>query len=198
MKKLITFLMVTLMMLSFVVYASAAYTMGSSVKQSSDVDIRGDYIPIQIKTRRNSDGVWRETAEASSELRGSQIYYADYAVDGETSTCWQEGKQGHGTGEWIKVPLDEAADIGMIRFRMGNAYSDESFYRNERPAQITVEFSDGSSTTATFPDKNREYCLVLDNPVRADWFKIIIDDVYAGETTKDCCISIIKVYEKDW
>lgn len=164
-------------------YPSQGYAVNSFVAAYEDMVKSTKYHRIAMKD-----------AEASSELWSRTLFPAKNAIDDDPTTSWQEGSSGHSPGESITVYLKEKSDISMIRFRMGNAYNDVSFKENDRPKNITVYFSDGSSASGEFPDKNGKFVLAFTYPITAEWFTVVIDDIYEGTATKDCCISEITPY----
>ena len=133
-------------------------------------------------------------AEASTERKATFIDIAENAIDDDPTTYWAEGISGHAYGESITIYLKNRSDISMIRFRMGNAYNDVSFAEHDRPKHITVLFSDGSSASGVFPDDNAKYVIAFDFPITAEWFTVVVDDIYEGSHGTDCCISEITPY----
>ena len=77
---------------------------------------------------------------------------------------------------------------------MGFWKTDNAYWENGRPAEIRLDFSDGSSIVCTLPDQMLEYEVRLSKAVQANWVKITILSVYGGTEFEDTCISEIGVY----
>lgn len=134
------------------------------------------------------------SAYASSELYSDdtrKTYYAVNAVDGDDSTCWQEGADGTGIGEYIEVYLFQEVKITALTFRMGYAAQQTYYEHNGRPSMIEIRFSDGQSVICSFPDENAEFVVSLSHAVAADSFTVTILDIYEGSLHEDTCITEI-------
>ncbi len=84
------------------------------------------------------------SSELSELLGGRRVTYsADLAVDGDTSTCWVEGAEGPGIGEWLLVST--VGPVREIEVTNGFARSQTLFGRNNRvkllQAQIIPAFT---------------------------------------------------------
>ena len=87
-------------------------------------------------------------------------YDITLSMDGDMTTCWQDGVEGTGEGETLTYHLDGEAKIGKIRIANGNRKSNDSYFGNCRldTAEIhfylngnevstkTMEFNDDSTT----------------------------------------------------
>ena len=71
-------------------------------------------------------------------LGGRRITYAAAnAVDGDSGTCWVEGVEGPGTGEWLLVWTDD--EFEEMEIVSGFARSENLFRKNNRPRRIEVQ-----------------------------------------------------------
>ena len=124
--------------------------------------------------------------------------YGDYvpkkAIDRNEDTAWASD----GAGNSITVKLKETAKINEIQIKNGywkkspGKADDYLYYRNSRPKDITISFSDGTVKYATLNDVYREENYIyLDEGVIADSFTISIDSVYPGSVYNDTCITEI-------
>lgn len=133
---------------------------------------------------------------ASSELNSQGVLFkAGNVDDHDSSTAWAEGTNGDGIGEWIKLEKNTPFIIDGIGFENGYQKSDYSYYSNNRPKKVRVEFSDGRSVTQELPDRG---CggseIYLGNEVITQYIKITILEVYKGSKYQDTCISEISAY----
>ncbi|MBN2380998.1 discoidin domain-containing protein [candidate division WOR-3 bacterium] len=138
-------------------------------------------------------------ASSSSALEPGQYgtYEAENTIDGLTSTCWADGEDGKGIGEWVKLTFPK--DVTVTRFGMipgYDRYSEEigdRFYLNLRVKKATLEFSDGSTKELIFKDNRKMQYFELD-PKITKYVKITIQDVYTDKAKdKDLCISEIEI-----
>lgn len=117
------------------------------------------------------------------------------ALDGNVTTAWNEGGSGSGTGEWIELKANSAQTVSGIRIMPGFCNNEPNYYRNCRPKDITITFSDGTYTTTTLSDSYYVYQdLQFDREVTTSSIRITVNSVYSGNKYQDCCISEIQVY----
>ncbi len=115
------------------------------------------------------------------------------AVDGNTTTSWQEGVNGNGEGEYLEFRLSGESKIRAITVNMGNWRDQSNYNQNGRPRDITV-WLDSTSFSVTIPDGMTQYCIEFTSAVTASKVKIRIDSVYKGTNWEDTCISEITFY----
>ncbi len=127
-------------------------------------------------------------------------YYVENCFDHNLKTCWAEGVSGDGIGSCI---------WGRWRVRRGNwrlagiaiwggyQKSDDVFYKNGRPCNITVDvYCDGAENTiyARLHDHPQCNLLFFDDYVyfydEAEVF-VTLDSVYLGTKYHDTCITDI-------
>ena len=135
---------------------------------------------------------------ASSELPGDDVtsYYGPLnAIDGKSNTAWNEGVDGNGVGEWIELSAPTKQTVSGIRIMGGYDKTQEIYYKNHRPRQVTITFDNGSTITGELSDSyNVVQDMKFDNPVQTRTVRITIDSVYEGSYYDDCCITEIEVY----
>lgn len=151
------------------------------------------YYDVNLKRARPIE------AASSSELTGERYYGASNAADGKYGTSWQEGADGNGYGEWISFKYGEAKGIASFGIYNGNGGSEELYYQNVRPIDITIYFYNADSlvdeVSYTLQDGilGMQY-FDLNKYVIADTVKIEIDSVCEGTEYQDACIAEIEVY----
>ena len=131
-------------------------------------------------------------AYASSELDSDgHTYYAENAVDGDSDTTWQEGVEGYGIGEYLELGFDQPQKLSLLRIFPGNG---NYYTENGRPAELLVEFSDGSAMSFNFPDCYGDYTLDLGGTVETSWVRLTIAEVYPGTVWEDTAITEVLAY----
>lgn len=136
-----------------------------------------------------------ESVSATGNVRDEYgNYVPENAIDGREDTVWASD----GAGNSITVKLKETAKINEIQIKNGHWKQEEGkandylYYRNSRPKEITISFSDGTEKHEILNDVYREeHYIYLDEGVIADSFTISIDSVYPGTKYEDTCITEI-------
>lgn len=126
-------------------------------------------------------GTWESSIV---DQKGTHNNSASALVDGDLETSWQEGVSGDGLGE--SVTLDFGGDVEMqcIEMYLGNHRTDEWFYKNNVPQQVTVVLygaEDGFYQTFTVNKETYERgatCVMLNMPVKVRYMDVVIDSVY--------------------
>ena len=87
-----------------------------------------------------------EDVTASSYLSEKNIKHVpDLIMDGDTTTAWVEGVDGNGEGESITFTFGDLYAVSDIKIWNGYQKSEDLYYKNARPAELELEFSDGST-----------------------------------------------------
>lgn len=139
---------------------------------------------------------------SSSELIGKRYYGAYNTVDGKFVTSWQEGADGVGYGEWISFQYGETKQIAALGIYNGNGGSEELYYQNVRPIDITLYFYNADlivdTVSYTLQDgiRGMQY-FALNKCVMADTIRLEIDSVCEGTKYQDACIAEIEVFYAD-
>lgn len=146
------------------------------------------------------DPVSVSSAQASSTLVSSRgiSYDASMAIDQDLSTSWQEGIDGYGLGEWIRLTFEETTPVKVIRMNLGNWSSSDKYQENGRPSSITLVMeSDGQELgrmTQNLEDVMDNHCITFDTPVECSSIQFIIEDVYPGTKYEETVISELSLY----
>lgn len=131
--------------------------------------------------------------EASSTLPTSNYgtYNAANVADGDNATAWVEGAQGSGVGSEITFsnPSTSAA-LSELAIRNGYTKSEDLYYKNARPCDITI-FADGQPLcTATLKDSYASLQVIsFGKQINPSTITIRIDSVYSGTKYEDCAIT---------
>jgi len=108
-------------------------------------------------------------------------YAPPLTVDGDLTTAWIEGGSGKGIGEWLLFDFGETVTLKEIKIYPGYFKNKSIWSKNNRLASVTVVFSDGSSRRFSFADKMEAQTVNVGN-IKTNSVKLVIEDVYAGET----------------
>jgi len=128
-------------------------------------------------------------------------YDPELVMDGRPDTAWAFAGSG---GQWIELRADTDQYVSGIRIMNGyNKFSDNLndwlYYPNNRPSDIEIIFSDGSSIPFLLDDvfNSRNHIfqdLRFGEVIKTSTIRIFIHEVYHGSRWDDTCISEIKVY----
>ena len=137
-----------------------------------------------------------KTATASSsygaDSSGKSDYGPEKAADGDVTTTWMEGSGKSGSGEYLKLVLEQPVEVRYIALYLGNWKGYEAFDDNSRPEVLTL-YLGGQSFQLTFGDFPTGQYIVFDKPVKTEDLTISIDKVYQGPSG-GCCISEVEIY----
>ena len=118
---------------------------------------------------------------------------ASLAVDGNLQSCWSEGVDGWGIGEFITISFDDVYEVKGFNIWTGHQKSQDLFYKNGRPAAIRVVVN-GISQYYQLHNSMGSQQIYFPYPVRTNSVKIIIADVFKGYKYKDTCIAEVSFF----
>jgi hypothetical protein len=134
------------------------------------------------QTERGEDTPQTDLVTVSSELNpfGEMTYRAYNLLDGDPRTCWSEGGEGDGRGEWVQVRFPEARVVRRIM--MVNGYAKGARWRqNNRVKRASVRLSDGTSFQWDLSDTDQWQEFVLPAAITTRFVEITIEAVYRGD-----------------
>lgn len=139
------------------------------------------------------------SVEASSTFpdEGRIRYDAGQLVDGKVSTAWVEGEDGSGLGSWLELDLGGERTVHKVKVWPGFWYSREFWHRTNRPRELEIRWSDGTSDRFEIPDAMEPFEAVLATPRRTRSARLIVRNVYAGNTWLDTAISEIQLFDAE-
>lgn len=134
-------------------------------------------------------------ARASSALvpEGANTYEAANLLDGDLGTCWSEGVEGFGEGEWARLELAEPTILTAIEVANGYQKDSRRFEGNPRVQRLSVEYSDGTAQVVQLYD-DMDFQIVTPPPKATEWVRLRIEAVYPGDTWKDTSLSEVRLY----
>lgn len=131
---------------------------------------------------------------ASSYLSEKNIKHVpDRIMDGDTTTAWVEGVEGNGEGESITFTFGDLYVVSDIKIWNGYQKSEDLYYKNARPSELELEFSDGSTERISLQDTSSGFQeFALERHVTS-YVKIKIISTYDGSKYEDTVISEIEL-----
>ena len=122
-------------------------------------------------------------------------YSAKSAIDGDSSTSWQENEEGTGETTGIQINLDGNHKIRYLVLYLGNWRSDQLWEYSARPKTLTIQIGDSQTKDVEFSDEKKKFCLSFDEPIDASYISMYIADSYEGSRWNDNGISEVEIYE---
>jgi serine/threonine protein kinase len=136
----------------------------------------------------NEPWIWT----SSSVLAPSAYYGAESAGDWDWRTAWCEGVDGSGAGEWLQLSTSSGrvAVVDNVVIVRGYRETEAKYLESNRPVEVTLEFSDGSSWNAHLSAGYSEAdSIALPEPKPTSYVRIYIRSVDAGTKWDDTCIA---------
>lgn len=170
--------------------------------QDSAAETTGEAVQKPVSYRR----ITVKSSEATSVLTGKKTgkkYGSDYTLDGDMTTCWQEGKDGDGKGESITYYFQEEHPLINIKIWNGRAESQQLYEENNRISSLEIVcykqedivFDKTISLEDIFNDKGSTIYLSRDEAINCDRIDIKIASTYKGSKYDDTCLTDIEFYE---
>lgn len=134
---------------------------------------------------------------ATSELTDTtKTYKAETLLDGDRETCWSEGADGTGEGEYIYIEFICPVYLSEISFLNGYMKNESVYHANGKIKRALISV-DGEEFEAEFCDWQYgqvEYSLYTDNfvfdePVRTQYLQITILEGQKGTKYDDICVT---------
>jgi hypothetical protein len=114
-------------------------------------------------------------------------------LDNDVTTAWSEGKQGPGTGEWVRFDFSEPVIIDHLEIANGNQKDEDRFLGAARVKSLKVEYSNGATQLVELLD-TQEFQSV-NAPRRAtEWIKLTIVSVFPDYEWEDASLSEVRTY----
>ena len=103
----------------------------------------------------NADAAPVAIADVTSKSEWSKggTTYSDNNVKDKKSKPWFEGDPGSGVGSWITVDLGGTKNVTKIGMFAGDWSSGTSWKQTNRPKEVEIQWSDGTTETWTLTDE---------------------------------------------
>jgi hypothetical protein len=133
------------------------------------------------------------TASATLKSTGANSYGATNLLDGDLATAWNEGAEGTGIGEWVKLELADPTVLSRIEIANGYQKDDDRYYGNPRVKSLKVEYSNGTTQLVDLLDR-QDFQSITPTRETVEWVKFTIVSVYPGEQWDDTALSEIRLF----
>ncbi|MCA9492140.1 MAG: discoidin domain-containing protein [Myxococcales bacterium] len=134
------------------------------------------------------------TAKSSYSNEGVN-YPADNVKDGKASTPWFEGESGNGVGSWIEVDLGGTHNVTRFAILAGDWSSGSAWGKANRPKELQIQWSDGSTDTWALNDEWRPQVFTPSSPKSTSSIRLKVNQLYNGSAFPDTAISEILVWD---
>lgn len=143
----------------------------------------------QCATRDSQLAELRYCVNSARAAEGELAFGPEAFVNGESGKVWCEGVVGYGIGETVTLHFKPALRLQEFAILNGYSKTPGSFQDNSRVKRLRIQTSDGFATIVTLPDKPDEHVVKLPRPVKPQWVRFSIVDVYPGDRGSDTCIA---------
>jgi hypothetical protein len=120
-------------------------------------------------------------ATASSVVGNREMFAASMVIDGELTTCWQEGADEE-AGEWIEVTF-EASRLAYVVVYSGYQLSHDAYLANRRPKDVSVSVDGGPAQAFVLADTEVPQRIAVGDLPGATRVRITIVSTYDPEAT---------------
>ncbi len=121
-------------------------------------------------------------------------YYAEYMVDGDIATSWQEGEDDFGENNSIEITFAQKAKLKYIVIYNGNQNSEDLFNSNNRVKDIEIKIG-GKKAEVELEDSMSPQIIGIQGIDEVEKVTMIIKSVYPGGKWDDTCIAEIVCYK---
>lgn len=137
-----------------------------------------------------------QAAKASSVLEPTSTnnYRATNLLDGDLATAWNEGAQGPGIGEWVRLEFAEPVILAHIEIANGYQKDRDRFLGNARVKSLKLEYSNGTTQLVDLLD-TKDFQSITTLRKATEWLKLTIVSVYPDYEWADAALSEVRVYE---
>ncbi len=138
------------------------------------------------------------TTVTASSTRGTDTEggeYSAYAViDKQPLTKWSPKKSQSGIGSWIKISASTTQTVRGVYIENGYPKDAETWRKNNRVKEISIEFSDGTVLKRTLMDQKEAQQVDFGTAINTTYIKITINSIYSGTKWNDTAIAEITAY----
>lgn len=122
-------------------------------------------------------------------------YDAKQASDGKVGSSWVEGEEGSGLGSWVEFDLGGEQTVTTVKIWGGLWYSHEYWTRANRPKDIELKFSDGSTEVVSLANEMKGFEFKLKKPVKTSTVRMKVASIHSGNTWLDTAISEVQFFD---
>ncbi len=118
-------------------------------------------------------------------------YEAEYMIDGDEATSWQEGVDGAGEGQVFTVEFVDNPRVDYVVIYNGNHKSEELYYNNNRICSMNV-IIDGQSSNVEMADTMDPQVIHITGAEDVSQIQFEIVSVYSGDKYNDTCVAEVQ------
>lgn len=175
--------------------ADAGLTVSLVVSKGSEpTESKNDGLAVENYTAPDGDNPVFNVLNYSSQL--NETFAASNALHNDT-TCWAEGAQGSGVGEYYEYAISSTQKKQKVRgVQLINGYMrGDKFREYGRMKTVRLDFSTGDSYTfALDTDFIGLQSLDLGTTVETEYVRLTILDAVDGDSHTDTCMTLLLVY----
>jgi len=170
---------------------------------SVEFETEGKENTVKVKESILLNDLYIDTVSASSELTDStNIYKVEALFDGNKDTCWAEGVEGNGEGEYVEIWFTNPLYLTEIGFLNGYMKNENVFGANGKIRRAELRFSDGSICEWNLGKEEYQNMTELlysdmisfESPVWTDYLRITILEAESGTKYEDTCLTEIAMW----
>jgi hypothetical protein len=135
-----------------------------------------------------------DVTSKSEWAKGGTPYY-DTNVKDKKSKPWFEGDSGSGVGSWITVDFGGPHNVTKIGMFAGDWSSGTSWKQTNRPKELEVQWSDGTTETWTLTDEMKMQVFTPSSPKSTSTIRFKVNQIFSGTAFPDTAISEIMVWD---
>jgi len=143
----------------------------------------------QCVTQNNQFAETQFCVDSVLDPEGESKFGPEAFLDPDSGKAWCEGLVGYGIGETVTIRFKPAVRVQEFTFLNGNPKSDTAYKNHSRVKQLRIQTSDGIGILVTVPDTKEAHTIKLPRPVKPQWVRFSIAEVYPGERGGDTCIA---------
>lgn len=126
---------------------------------------------------------------------GTGNYEATRATDGKAGTSWFEGEAGSGLGAWLELDLGAETSVKQVKLWAGDWSTWDYWSRANRPKEIELKFSDGSTQVVTLKNEKVAQTFTVDGGGKSTTsVRLKVKSIYDGSTWLDTGISEVQLF----
>lgn len=132
---------------------------------------------------------------ASSQLppEGSISYEPGLVVDDDPTTAWNEGAEGSGAGESLRLQLAQDSWVTGLVLRNGYQKDEQAYFDNARASRMLVRFGDGTAFVVDVLDRSGAQIVRLPEPVHTATVTLEVLEAVPGGQYQDLAISEVEI-----
>lgn len=126
---------------------------------------------------------------------GTGNYEPSRAADGKAGTSWFEGEAGSGLGAWIEFDLGAPTSVKQVKLWAGDWSTFDYWSRANRPKEVELKFSDGSTQVVTLKNEKVAQTFTIDGGGKTTTsVRLKVKAIHDGSTWLDTGLSEVQLF----